>query len=63
MMGEQIVKQFPNAQLEVTHYGNDPDSPTGAFEIFVNGKLIHSKLATRKFPSTAELIAAIRASI
>jgi hypothetical protein len=52
-----IAKVDANAKCEMNN-GFSPRS--GAFEIVANGKLLHSKLNTSKFPSADEFVALVK---
>ena len=48
---KELIKEYPNVIIE----GIKANSITGEFEIFLNGKLIYSKLKTHKFPNIKEI--------
>ena len=55
-MKAALEKAFPDAEVELIK------SKGGAFEVRLDGKLIHSKLETGRFPETRAIIDALRQS-
>ena len=45
----ELSQAFPDVEVELI------ESKGGAFEVTANGKLVYSKLATKRFPAYAEI--------
>jgi selT/selW/selH-like putative selenoprotein len=54
-LAAELEAELDDVEIELIPSGG------GVFEVVADGKLIHSKKATRRFPERGEIVAALRA--